>query len=264
MTIINKRLLTNFYKYWRYMFYNAWYELRYRYAGTGIGILWNVITPLFEIIIYTIVFSLLIPNKMEGNSYSLYLMAALLPWRGFTETIVQGSDAFSKNAIYLRRLAIPSEIFVGKVTLASLFLVYIYLGLIILITPLFGKGLGWNILFLPIVGLVFQGLAFGMGLALANLQILFPDVKQILQFIIPLWTWTMPIYYPSTIIPNHILPWLYINPPYAFIKSFRDLVLEDKIPDINIWLIMTGWIVAFVWLGANINNKLQSEVRDKI
>lgn len=257
-------LLNNLYKYRRYIWYNAWYELRYRYAGTGIGILWNIINPLCEILIYTIVFSLLLSRGVPGKSYALYLMTGLLPWRTFSEAIFQGSNAFIQNSIYLRRLAIPSEVFVAKVALTSLFLLFIYLGLILPVSVLLGGHLGLGILFLPVIALLLQGLSFGMGLILASLQTLFPDIKQILQFIIPLWSWIMPIFYPETIIPPNILPWLYFNPPYAFIESIRHLILENKIPGLHIWLIMVVWLSLFLWLGANVNHKLQNEVRDTL
>ena len=257
-------LLNNLYKYRRYIWYNAWYELRYRYAGTGIGILWNIINPLCEILIYTVVFSLLLSQGVRGNYYALYLMAGLLPWRTFTEAIFQGSKAFMQNSIYLRRLAIPSEVFVAKVALTSLFLLFIYFALILPVSLLLGGHLGLGLLYLPVLALLLQGLAFGMGLVLANLQILFPDVKQVLQFFIPLWSWMLPIFYPETIIPKTILPWLYLNPPYAFIKSVRHLILENKLPRIHVWFIMVAWLCLFLWLGSLVNHKLQNEVRDAI
>ena len=257
-------LLDNLYKYRRYIWYNAWYEMRYRYAGTGMGILWNIINPLCEILIYTVVFSLLLSRGVSGKSYALYLMAGLLPWRTFAEAISQGSNAFIQNSIYLRRLAIPSEVFVAKVALTSLFLLLIYLGLVLPVSVLLGGHLGLGILLLPVLGLLLQGVAFGMGLVLANLQTLFHDVRQILQFLIPLWSWIMQIFYPENVIPKDILPWLYLSPPYAFIESVRHLILENQIPEIQVWLIMLAWLCFFLWLGANVNQRLQNEVRDTL
>lgn len=47
-----------------------------------------------------------------------------------------------QNSIYLKRLAIPAEIIVAKVALTSLFLLYIYLGLILPINIIFGEHIG--------------------------------------------------------------------------------------------------------------------------
>lgn len=252
------------YQYRRYIFYNAWNELHFRYAGTGIGIFWNLIHPICEIIIYTIVFSLLISRGTQGHSYALYLTSGLLPWRTFSDAIVQGGNAFTQNTTYLKRLAIPPEIFVAKVAVTSLLLLFIYLVLLLPLSAGFGGQLGLGILLLPILAILLQGLGFGMELVLANLQTLFPDVRQILQFLIPLWSWTMPIFYPDTVIPKSIHPFLYLNPPYGFIESIRYVILENRLPDIQTWISMVAWVIFFLWLGVTVNEKLQDDVRDVV
>lgn len=257
-------LLPNLYQYRRYILYNAWNELHFRYAGTGIGIFWNLIHPLCEIIIYTIVFSLLLSRGTQGHSYALYLTSGLLPWRTFADAIVQGGNAFTQNATYLKRLAIPPEIFVAKVAVTSLLLLFIYLVLLLPLSAAFGGQLGFSILLLPLLAMLLQGLGFGMELVLANLQTLFPDIRQSLQFLIPLWSWTMPIFYPDTVIPPAIHPWLYLNPPYGFIESIRYVILENRLPDMQTWISMVGWIVFFIWLGTIVNAKLQDDVRDVV
>jgi ABC-type polysaccharide/polyol phosphate export permease len=257
-------LFRNLYQYRRYICFNAWNELHLRYAGTGMGIFWNLIHPICEIIIYTIVFSLLLSRGTQGHSYALYLTSGLLPWRTFADAIVLGGSAFSQNVTYLKRLAIPPEIFVAKVAVTSLLLLLIYLVLLLPLSVLFGGHLGLGILLLPLLAILLQGLGFGMELVLASLQTLFPDVRQILQFLIPLWSWTMPIFYPDTVIPQSIQPWLYLNPPYVFIESIRYVILENRIPGLQSWLIMIAWITVFLWLGTTINETLQDDVRDAI
>lgn len=257
-------LFYNLYQYRRYICYNAWNELHFRYAGTGIGIFWNLIHPICEIIIYTIVFSLLISHGARGQSYALYLTSGLLPWRTFADAIAQGGNAFTQNATYLKRLAIPPEIFVAKVAVTSLMLLGVYLVLLLPLSLIFGGKLGLSILLLPLLAILLQGLGFGMELILANLQTLFPDIRQILQFLIPLWSWTMPIFYPDTVIPKSIQPFLYLNPPYIFIESIRYVILENRLPGIQLWIIMSAWILFFLWLGTTVNDKLQDDVRDVV
>lgn len=257
-------LFHNLYLYRRYIGLNAWNELHLRYAGTGMGIFWNLIHPLCEIIIYTIVFSLLLSRGTPGQSYALYLTSALLPWRTFVDAIVQGGNAFSQNATYLKRLAIPPEIFVAKVAVTSLLLLLVYLLLLLPLSAAFGGHLGWGVLLLPLLALLLQGLGFGMELVLASLQMLFPDIRQILQFLIPLWSWTMPIFYPDTVIPQALHPFLYLNPPYGFLEAIRYIILENRIPGIQSWSIMAAWIIFFLWLGTSVNENLQDDVRDVV
>lgn len=257
-------LLHRLYTHRRYIAYNAWYELRFRYAGTGLGIVWNLIHPLAEITLYTLVFSLLISRGMREESYALYLTSGLLPWRTFADAIFQGSNAFLQNTTYLKRLAIPSEIFVAKVALTSLFLLLLYLLFIVPLSLIFGGEVGLSLLVLPLLAIFLHGLGLGMGLILANLQVLFPDIRQILQFLVPLWSWTMPIIYPEQIIPVNLKPFLYLNPPYAFLESIRHVILDNRFPPLAIWGIMIIWVFLFLGLGAYVNDQLKDEVRDVI
>jgi ABC-type polysaccharide/polyol phosphate export permease len=67
-----------------------------------------------------------------------------------------------------------------------------------------------------------------------------------------------PIFYPETIIPKNLLPWLYLNPPYEFIESVHQLILKNKMPEIHVWLIMLSWAGLFIWLSNVVNQKLQN------
>ncbi len=238
--------------------------MRFRYAGTGIGVFWNLVHPLAEIIIYTIVFSLLISGGMREESYALYLTSGLLPWRTFADAIFQGSNAFSQNATYLKRLAIPTEIFVAKVALTSLFLLGLYLIFMIPLSFVFGGQLGFSIILLPVLAIFLHGFALGIELVLANLQVLFPDIRQILQFLVPLWSWTMPIIYPEQIIPSNLKPFLYFNPPYPFLESIRNIILYNRFPPIFVWIVMGIWTLLFLSFGSWVNYQLKDEVRDVI
>lgn len=238
--------------------------MRFRYAGTGIGILWNLVHPLCEIVVYTVIFSLLISRGTGEGSYALYLTSGLLPWRTFTGAIAQGGDAFVQNAHFLKRLALPPEIFVAKAAVTALLLLGIYLVFLLPLSILLGGTPGFGLILLPLLAIMLQGLGFGMELTLANLQTLFPDIREILQFLIPLWSWTMPIFYPDEIVPADIRPFLYLNPPYSFIDSIRYLILQNRWPPFQIWLIMIAWILLFLWLGVTVNRKLQDEVRDTL
>jgi ABC-type polysaccharide/polyol phosphate export permease len=257
-------ILANLYQHRRYIWYSAWSELRYRYADTGMGVFWNIINPLIEIFIYTFIFSLLFSSRVQGGSYITYLCAGLLPWRVFSETITQGSNAFIQNTIYLKRLPIPAEVFVAKIALTSTFILYIYLAIFLPVNVLFDSKVSWLILLLPLLVLPLQILAFAISLVLANLRILLPDIQPILLAVLPLWSWTLPIVYPDTVFPGFVRPFLYLNPPYAFIMSTRNLILNHQFPELYLLLVMAFWLLFALTIGAFVNQKLRTEVKDAL
>ena len=257
-------LLIHLYQHSRYIWHNAWNELRYRYAGTGMGIFWNVIHPLIAILLYTVIFSWIFPQRARGGGYVLYLTSGLLVWRAFADTIQRGSNAFIEHARYLKRLAIPSEIFVARVALTSTFMLYIYYVLLVPINFLLGNQVSWQIFLLPVLLLFVQSLAFGMTLVLADLRALFPDIGEIIHAFLPLWLWTLPVIYPETVLPEHIRQWLYLNPPYVFLRSIRTVVLHQDLPALYEWIIMGAWLLCVLWIGSVVHRKLQAEVKEAI
>src|SRR5579871_3877838 len=86
-------------------------EFKLRYAGSLLGGSWNIINPLILVIVYTLVFSNLLHNKLPGSfdqfSYSIYLCAGLLPWFFFTEVITRSQTLFLDNGNLLKKSTFP-------------------------------------------------------------------------------------------------------------------------------------------------------------
>ena len=70
-------------------------ELRGKYAKSVLGFLWSFLNPLFQILVYTFVFSVIFKNSMDH--YYIYLMTGLLPWTFFADSFSQGAVAIISN-----------------------------------------------------------------------------------------------------------------------------------------------------------------------
>jgi len=262
-------MILNLYRHRNYIVRNAWSDLRLRYAGSGMGIFWNVIIPLAQILIYTVVFSRLMSFRSPGmasNRYAfvLYLCSGLFPWIAFSRSITRGSNALLVNARHLKMLPIPEEIFVAQSAMADTFSLLIYLVLLVVAGLLVGQPLGWPSLLLPLVAVLFQGLAFGIGLLLSSLRVFFRDIGQALGIATQLWMWTLPIIYVESILPENLQSLLTFNPPYIYITSFRDLFLHNRIPPLATWGGMVAWAAGFALLGSIVLHKLRPELRDAL
>ena len=57
-------------------------ELKARYRGSALGFFWSFANPLLLLLVYTFVFSVVLPARFEGvdNNYALFLFCGLLPW----------------------------------------------------------------------------------------------------------------------------------------------------------------------------------------
>jgi lipopolysaccharide transport system permease protein len=84
---------------------------------------WHVATPLAQILIFTMVFSQIMPGRLErmgaSDSFAVYLCAGLLPWAAFADCVTRGAGAFIENATYLKKLPIPQQVFVARNAVAA-------------------------------------------------------------------------------------------------------------------------------------------------
>ena len=258
-------MLKNLFTHRRYLLGSFWADFRFRYAGTALGLFWFIINPLLEAAIYSVIFTYLIGIRTGGTrgvSYTLFLLTGLFPWLTFSQIITRGSNSLYSESVYLRRLPIPSDVFVAKDALVSMLSLLIYMVVLIPLNLLFKNALSWNLLILPVLVFLITALGFGISLILAHLRVFFPDIGEVLAVLVQLWRWTLPINYSLDIFPDWLRSIMLFNPPYYFITSFRDVLIDRKIPSIESWLYMSLWVLLFGLLGSFVARRLGSEVKD--
>src|SRR5215216_613965 len=258
-------MLKNLYTYRRYLLGSFWTDLRYRYAGTALGFFWVIINPIVEVIIYAVVFSQIVSIRSGGGkgiSYVLFLTSGLFPYLAFSQMISRGSNAIKSNALYMRRSLVPAEVFVFKEGLLTSFSFLIYLVLLIPISLVADNPITWQAVLMPVFAGLLLLLGFGMAIPLANFRIFFPDLGEIIPVLLQLWRWTLPVMFSDKNFPTWLRRIMSLNPPYYFIRAFRDLLIEHRIPPMEDWLSIGFWIIAFLLIAQLVSRWLRNEVKD--
>lgn len=264
-------MILGLYRYRSFIWSNALAELRHRYAGTNLGIVWNVVHPLALIGVYAIVFTQVfggnrlptsVPGVPEHFVFLLYLTSGFLPWLAFTESVTRGCNAFSDNATYLKKLPIPEQVFVAQTATSATLGLVISFSLLLAISLLVGlrPSVQWLLLPLPLMAL--QVMGFGLGLLCGTLNVFFRDIGQLLTIVLQLAMWTVPVVYPKEILPawaQAVMPWHPLYPPIA---GIRDLFLFRQMPDAATWAGMIAWPLAACGLAWMAFRSLRTEIRD--
>jgi ABC-type polysaccharide/polyol phosphate export permease len=230
-----------------------------------LGFFWVVLNPLLEVFIFAVVFSQVVSIRSGGGrgiSYTLFLTSGLFPFLAFSQMISRGANAIESNALYMRRSLVPAEVFVFKEALLAGFSFLIYLVLLIPISLVANNPITWRVLVMPLSAVFLLLLGFGMAIPLANLRVLFPDLAEIVPVILQLWRWTLPIMFSDEKFPDLLRRIMSLNPPYYFIRSFRDILIEHRLPSFEAWLFMGGWIVFFLLISQMVSRQLRNEVKD--
>ena len=83
-------------------------DLRGRYKGSGLGFLWTFVNPLLQLIVYTIVFSIIMRASYE--QYYLFLFVALVPWMFFSSSVTDGEERILIEMDMVTKIYYPREV----------------------------------------------------------------------------------------------------------------------------------------------------------
>ena len=209
---------------WRYrdlLYILAWRDVKVRYKQTALGAAWAVIQPVFNMIIFTIIFGHLAHLPSEGVPYALFTLTALLPWNYFAYVLTQSGESLVANGnmiskVYFPRLVLPvAAALAGLVDLAVAGVVLVGMMLFYHVHP------GIDIVFLPLFVLfgIVAGLAVGLWLSALNVK--YRDVRYTIPFLVQVGLYVSPVAYGAGLVKGP-LAWVYaLNPMAGVINGFR-------------------------------------------
>ena len=112
-------LFKNLYQYRELLKTNVQKEIRGKYKGSFLGILWSFVNPLLMVLVYSLVFSFVIRMEDE-KSYVLFLIVAIIPWNFFTSCLTSGTNCIWINGGIIKKVYFPREVLPVSVVTAGL------------------------------------------------------------------------------------------------------------------------------------------------
>jgi lipopolysaccharide transport system permease protein len=173
-------------------------ELKARYRGSMFGFFWSFINPLLLLLIYSFVFTSIIPNEDDKTRpYALFMFCGILPWTWFATSLSDAAGSLIAGGNLIKKVLFPAEVLPIVNVLANM--VHFFLGLTILVAFLIGYQKmpdPWDLVWFPIAVIVQLVFTTALGLALAALAVHFRDIRDILANLLTLWFFATPIIYP--------------------------------------------------------------------
>jgi lipopolysaccharide transport system permease protein len=229
-------------------------EVLGRYRGSVMGILWSFFNPLFMLIVYTFVFSVVFKARWSSGSeskteFALVLFAGLIVFNLFAECINRAPSLIVNNQNYVKKVVFPLEILPWVGFGAALFHGAVSLGVWLVAYIIFFGLPPVTMIYLPLILLPFGLFIMGLSWALASLGVYLRDVGQFIGLLTTVLMFLSPIFYPASALPEAYRTLLYLNPLTPVIEQTRDVLFWGKAPDfamLGIYLIATSIIA---WLG---------------
>jgi homopolymeric O-antigen transport system permease protein len=173
-------------------------ELKARYRGSVFGFVWSFINPLLLLLIYSFVFTTVIPNEVPGvQPYALFMFCGILPWTWFATSLSDAAGSLIAGGNLIKKVLFPAEVLPIVNVLANM--IHFFLGLTILIAFLVIYRHWpdpWDLVWFPIAVIVQLVFTIALGLLLAALTVHFRDIRDILANLLTLWFFATPIIYP--------------------------------------------------------------------
>ncbi len=220
-------------------------ELLGRYRGSAIGLFWPVLTPLLMLAIYTLVFGVVFearwPQAGEGQGlgrFAMVLLAGLLVHGLLGEVLNRAPGVVVAQPNYVKKVVFPLETLAWVEVSVALSHTLAGLALLVAVNGVWGAGLAWAQLALPLVLMPYLLLLLGLSWMLSALGVYLRDLGQAIG---PLTTALMflgPVFYARESLPAPLSGWLILNPITLIVEQSRRTLFEGLWPD---WLALATY-----------------------
>ena len=227
-----------------------------RYKGSAMGLAWSFFNPVFMLVVYTFVFSVIFKSRWGGaggddskTQFAVLLFVGMLVMSLFSDVLNRAPGLILGNVNYVKKVVFPLEVLPVIAVGVALFHSLVSLGVLLAAFALFNGYLHWTLVFIPLVLMPLVILSTGLAWMLASLGVFLRDVGQFVGIVTTGLMFLAPVFYPITAVPENFRPYIMANPLTFIIEQAREVLIWGHQPD---WLglgIYTVIATIVAWAG---------------
>ncbi len=229
-------------------------DIKQKYQGSVLGILWSFIVPILMLIIYTFMFSVVFQAKWDIDTtdkyqFALVLFCGLSAFNILSEVMSRSAGIIASNVNYVKKVIFPLELFPVVLVCTALFTALInFLILVIVKVILYHNVSKTLFLFLPAL-LPLIILALGVGLFVSATSVYLKDIANIISVLVTVLMYMSPVFFPLSAVPENVRIVCEINPMTYIIENVRKVVLYSEWLDLKSYGISLLVGIAFATFG---------------
>lgn len=226
-----------------------------RYKGSMIGLLWSFLNPVFMLLVYTFMFSVVFKARWGGgedqsmSQFAVVLFVGMIVHGLFAEVLNRAPGVVLSNANYVKKVIFPLEILPVINMGAALFHSLISIVVLLVAFVIFNGFLHWTAIFTPLVLLPLMIFTLGLAWILASLGVFIRDVGQTVGILTTAMLFISPVFFPVTALPEALRPWMMANPLTFIIEQAREVLVWGRLPDWEGLGVYTLAAVIVAWAG---------------
>jgi lipopolysaccharide transport system permease protein len=239
-----------------------------RYKGSAMGLAWSFFNPVFMLVVYTFVFSVVFKARWEVGGedsktlFALVLFAGMIVHGLLAEVLNRAPSLILSNVNYVKKVVFPIEILPIISMGAALFHSMISLCVLLIAFVIFNGYLHYTVIFIPLVLLPFVILTLGFAWMLAAIGVFLRDVGQLISVVTTVMLFLAPVFYPVTAVPERLRPFIMANPLTFIIEQAREVLIWGHLPN---WIglgIYTAAATLVAWAGYALFQKTRKGFAD--
>jgi ABC-type polysaccharide/polyol phosphate export permease len=244
-------------------------EVRQRYKGSFIGLLWSLVTPAVIVATYSVVFHFLF--RIDVQHYWLFLFTGLTVWTFFMGGAQTAASSIVGQGNLVKKLRFPRELVPLSAMTGNAFIAGAMLAIALPLTLIVQGGSLAPLVTLPLSIALLAAFTAGFGLALSALNVYFRDVEHILAAVSLPWFFLSPIFYRfedlGSLNDSHnwvieVLHWA--NPFAPFLLAIRDAMFFHVWPEIGDLVYMVVAAVIMLAFGIRAFRRLEGEMANEL
>lgn len=240
-------------------------ELRQRYKGSALGVLWYLVNPIVLMGAYALMFSVLL-RVVNVPDYPLFLICGLIVWVFFAQSLLAAAPSLVQNAPLVRKVRFPRETIPASVATVQLVTFCVMLALLLPIALAVRGTAGLPLLLLAPIAVLLFCFVLGLSLVVSVLHAHFRDVEPVLAAALLPWFFLTPIFIRVEDLPGiSDRPWLgdllqWGNPVAPFVDSVREVVYAGVAPPAGQLAYLAGAGLGALALGVLLFRRMERDL----
>ena len=238
---------------WRrrsFIFHVAVSDVRAGHYNTALGPLWLLANPLLLAGIYFVLLTVIVPSQSGGLTYIAVLISGLFAFYYTRNALSLGARSIIGGGPLITNSVFPRAV-LPLAALCSSFMLYLpMLAVYAVFHVIAGLPIGQQLLWIVPLLVVQTAFNFGCALGLAAATVLVRDVTSALGYGLRIWLYLSPVLWTVDQPPDHVKPYLMVNPLYSILGTWQRVVVEGRAPDAMMLLLATAWAVLALVAGA--------------
>lgn len=231
-------------------------DLRGRYKASALGFLWTFLYPLLQLLIYTVVFSIIMRSGIEN--FYIYLFVGLVPWNFFSSAVSGGASCVVAQGNLIKKIYFPRAVLpISYVSSMFVNMLFVF-GVIFLVLGMSGVGVSFSALcYLPLLFFVEYILALGLCMISSALTVRFRDLEYILSILMMALMYMTPIMYSIDMVPEKLRIIFLINPMASIIEAYHQILYFKTAPQVSTLTSAAIWGLGSLVVGIFVFEKMQ-------